>query len=194
MIGGDLDSGVIVHGGSRSRQRAACGQGGQSQGGGEDKGYISMVKADNGYFYEAVLTYRHSSSGGSSGGGDATAPTYTVTVVPGDGGSVDKTRGTITAGGTFAFTVTPEEGYEIADVKPNNGSVNGDKENGTYTTYTLSNVNANTTVAVTFQLKKFDITVISEKNTPTGGDTEGKQGVIVAIDEIGKTIVQGIVD
>ena len=29
----------------------------------EDKGYISMVKADNGYFYEAVLTYKHSSSG-----------------------------------------------------------------------------------------------------------------------------------
>ena len=154
----------------------------------EDKGYISMVKADNGYFYEAVLTYKHSSSGGSSGGGDATAPTYTVTVNPGEGGKVDKTTDTITAGGTFAFTVTPEKGYEIADVKPKNGSVNEDKENEKYT---LSNVNADTTVTVTFQLKKFDITVI---NTPTGGDTEGKQGVIVAIDEIGKTIDEGIVD
>ena len=33
----------------------------------EDEGFISMVKADNGYFYEAVLTYKHGSddSGGS---------------------------------------------------------------------------------------------------------------------------------
>ena len=38
----------------------------------EDEGFISMVKADNGYFYEAVLTYRHGGSGGGSGssGGD----------------------------------------------------------------------------------------------------------------------------
>ena len=33
----------------------------------EDEGYIGMVKAENGYFYEAVLVYKHDS--GSSGGG-----------------------------------------------------------------------------------------------------------------------------
>ena len=33
----------------------------------EDEGYISMVKAENGYFYMAVLTYKHDS--GSSDGG-----------------------------------------------------------------------------------------------------------------------------
>ena len=160
----------------------------------EDKGYISMVKADNGYFYEAVLTYRHGSSGGSSGGGDATAPAYTVTVKAGDGGTATPESGTITAGSTFEFTVTPNEneGYEIADVTTNNGSsVPGDKENGEYT---LSNVNADTTVTVTFQLKKFDITVISEENTPKDEQSEGNQGVIVAIDEIGKTIEGSVVD
>ena len=31
----------------------------------EDEGYISMVKAENGYFYEAVLTYKHSGGSGS---------------------------------------------------------------------------------------------------------------------------------
>ena len=158
----------------------------------EDKGHIAMVKADNGYFYEAVLTYRHS----SSGGGDATAPTYTVTVTvnPGEGGKVDKTTDTITAGGTFEFTVTPneDEGYEIADVTTNNGSsVTGNKDNGKYT---LNNVHADTTITVTFQLKKFDITVISEENTPEDGQIDGEQGIIVAIDESGKTIDQGIVD
>ena len=38
----------------------------------EDEGFISMVKADNGYFYMAVLTYKHGGNGGSgsgSGGG-----------------------------------------------------------------------------------------------------------------------------
>ena len=98
----------------------------------EDKGYISMVKADNGYFYEAVLTYKHGSSGGSSGGGDATAPIYAVTVEAGDGGTATPESGTITAGGTFAFTVTPnkDEGYEIADVTtntPTDGQIEGEQ-------------------------------------------------------------------
>ena len=40
----------------------------------EDEGYISMVKADNSYFYMAVLTYKHGdgSSGGDDGAGDTT--------------------------------------------------------------------------------------------------------------------------
>ena len=36
----------------------------------EEKGYISMVKADNGYFYEAVLVYRHGGNGGAGAGSD----------------------------------------------------------------------------------------------------------------------------
>ena len=35
----------------------------------EDEGFISMVKADNSYFYMAVLTYKHGGSGSGSGGG-----------------------------------------------------------------------------------------------------------------------------
>ena len=42
----------------------------------EEKGYISMVKADNGYFYEAVLVYRH---GGNGGAGDSGEPAKTIT-------------------------------------------------------------------------------------------------------------------
>ena len=38
----------------------------------EDEGFISMVKADNGYFYEAVLVYKHD-SGSGSGGGDGSS-------------------------------------------------------------------------------------------------------------------------
>ena len=42
----------------------------------EEKGYISMVKADNGYFYEAVLVYRHGGNGGASDSGE---PAKTIT-------------------------------------------------------------------------------------------------------------------
>ena len=35
----------------------------------EDEGFISMVKADNSYFYMAVLTYKHGGSGSSAGSG-----------------------------------------------------------------------------------------------------------------------------
>ena len=40
----------------------------------EDEGYIGMVKAENGYFYMAVLPYKHGggSSGGDDGAGDTT--------------------------------------------------------------------------------------------------------------------------
>ena len=36
----------------------------------EDEGYIGMVKAENGYFYEAVLTYKAGSGGSGGGAGD----------------------------------------------------------------------------------------------------------------------------
>ena len=36
----------------------------------EDEGYIGMVKADNNYFYMAVLTYKHDSGSSDGGAGD----------------------------------------------------------------------------------------------------------------------------
>ena len=42
----------------------------------KEKGYISMVKADNGYFYEAVLVYKHGGNGGASDSGE---PAKTIT-------------------------------------------------------------------------------------------------------------------
>ena len=36
----------------------------------EDEGYIGMVKAENGYFYEAVLVYKHDSGSSDGGAGD----------------------------------------------------------------------------------------------------------------------------
>lgn len=72
----------------------------------EDEGFISMVKADSGYFYEAVLTYKHSSGSDSSsdeadGSGEPEKPTgpavvwdnntKTLTLHPGASAEMDAT-------------------------------------------------------------------------------------------------------
>ena len=126
----------------------------------EDKGYISMVKADNGYFYEAVLTYKHSSSGSSSGGstdddGGTTAATYEVTINASNGGTVNTKTTTITADETFEFTVTPNKHFNAtAKVTEGNGTLT---QNGN--TFTLSGVTSDVVIQVNFEQVEFSITV-----------------------------------
>lgn len=50
----------------------------------EKEGYISLVKADNGSFYAAILTYRNGGSGGGSGSGGGTTGGGS-----GEGGDID---------------------------------------------------------------------------------------------------------
>ena len=144
----------------------------------EKEGYISLVKADNGSFYAAILTYRNGGSGASGGGsgeggdnsGGTTDPDdpnnpggggiddenteYNITInVEGDenGGSVTPTKGT-TTNQSFNFTVTTNEGYE-ATVTVNGKELTGDGE------YTLSGVTGDTTVTVTFAKKVCSVKV-----------------------------------
>ena len=144
----------------------------------EKEGYISLVKADNGSFYAAILTYRNGGSGGSGGGsgsgggttGGTTDPDdpnnpggggiddenteYNITInVEGDenGGFVTPTEGT-TTNQSFKFTVTTNEGYE-ATVTANGKELTGDDE------YTLSGVTGDTTVTVTFAKKVYSVKV-----------------------------------
>ena len=124
----------------------------------KDEGIISMVKADNDYFYEAVLTYKESSSGNGGGGSsepgqpDPQPTMYKVTVA-----DYDTTLGTVTApeevekGGSFTFTVTPKnENVEVTV------SVSGDYENceNAEETYTVSNVQSDITITVVFEEKE----------------------------------------
>ena len=87
----------------------------------KDEGIISIVKADNNYFYEAVLIYKESSSGNGGGGSsepgqpDPQPTMYKITVE-----NYDTSLGTVTApeevekGGSFTFTVTPKnENVEV---------------------------------------------------------------------------------
>ena len=142
----------------------------------EDKGYISMDKADNGYFYEAVLTYRHSSSGGSSGGAsggdnDSDAPVVpdddevTVTVTTSGGSeNVTVTGGnqTVEKGTNVSFTFTRDFYDKLTSVKVNGDEIfdttNKDRFSVSYAndmdhtyTFTLKNVQEDTTIAIGFE-------------------------------------------
>ena len=73
--------------------------------------------------------------------------TYTVTATAGENGTITPSgEVTVEEGKSQAFTITPNEGYQIADVKVDGVSV------GAVATYTLSNVKANATITVTFDV------------------------------------------
>ena len=85
-------------------------------------GYIAMIKADNGYFYAAVVTYRTGGSGGSSGSGSGNSGN-------GSGGSTGSDDGNNPGGGTDPGT-DPDEGGDEPETKytvtwgtPANGSI-----------------------------------------------------------------------
>lgn len=119
----------------------------------KDEGVISMVKADNNYFYEAVLTYKESSSGGGGssepGQPDPQPTMYKITVV-----DYDTSLGTVTApeevkeGGNFTFTVTPKNENVEVTVSVS-GTCDFDEE-----TYTVSNVQSDITITVVFEEKE----------------------------------------
>lgn len=100
----------------------------------------------------------------AKGSGPVEPEEYTVTAsVDGGNGTITPESAEVEAGGSVDFTITPNEGYEISDVTVNGTSVIGDvdKENGTYT---LSNVNEDTAVVVTFEEIREDSDQYTEEN------------------------------
>ena len=155
----------------------------------EKEGYISLVKADNGSFYAAILTYRNGGSGGGSGSGGGTT-----------GGGSGEQGGSGEGGGNPGGTTDPDNpgSGDIGDENTEytvTSNVEGDKAGGyvnspnsttinqsfsfTVTTnegyeatvtvngeeltgdgeYTLSGVTGDTTVTVTFAKKVYSVKV-----------------------------------
>lgn len=100
----------------------------------------------------------------AKGSGPVEPEGYTVTAsVDGGNGTITPESAEVEAGGSVDFTIMPNEGYEISDVTVNGTSVidDVDKENGTYT---LSNVNEDTAVVVTFEEIREDSDQYTEEN------------------------------
>ncbi len=75
--------------------------------------------------------------------------TYTITTLAGSNGSIFP-QGSVflNYGASQTFTITPNAGYKVANVKINGTSV------GAMNSYTFNNINSNSTIAVTFTTVK----------------------------------------
>jgi len=88
---------------------------------------------------------------------------YTITASAGANGMISPS-GTVTAryGSSQTFTITPNRGYQVANVLADGVSV------GAVTSYTFSNIRANHTIAASFTVSSYTLTVnISGSGTVT---------------------------
>jgi hypothetical protein len=84
---------------------------------------------------------------------------YTITVTAGANGTITPGTKTVNYGDSPTFTITPNTGYKIVDVKVDGVSNAGAVAAGSYT---FTNVTADHTIAATFEILRFTI-------TPTAG-------------------------
>jgi len=121
-----------------------------------DKGYkISDVKVD-GKSVGAVSTYTFENVT-SDHTIEATFAinTYTITASAGSGGSISPSGAvTVKSGDSATFTITPNSGYVISDVKVDGKSV------GVVTSYTFTNVTANHTIEATFEKQSTQTVIV----------------------------------
>ena len=82
----------------------------------------------------------------TSDNGGSSITRYTITASAGSGGAIDPAGNVrVSSGSDKTFTITADEGYEIADVLVDGKSV------GAVRSYTFENVKANHTISVTFE-------------------------------------------
>ena len=110
---------------------------------------VSVTVTDNSYTFTGVQAdHTISVTFQKTGGEPEPEPeTYTITAEAGAGGSIDPSGDvTVEKGASQTFTITPDDGYEIADVQ-----VDGVSVTVTDNSYTFTGVQANHTISVTFQ-------------------------------------------
>ncbi len=101
-----------------------------------------------------------SGCGGSGEPAENVVPTpkFTVTSLAGQGGKVAPGSTEVASGQSTSFTLSPDEGYEIAGVSGCNGTLNGNQ-------YTTGSVASPCTVTAEFKAKTYQIT-LSIANQP----------------------------
>jgi hypothetical protein len=82
--------------------------------------------------------------------------TFTITATAGQGGTISPSGSvSVVSGSSQIFTITPNVGYKIKDVKVDGTSV------GSVNTYTFTNVTSNHTIEVTFEIITYTINASS---------------------------------
>ena len=99
-----------------------------------------------------------------------TTETFTITATAGEGGTISPSGDVVVnSGASQVFTITPSEGYEIADVLVDSVSV------GAVESYLFENVTADHTIDASFALQPFTITATAG----AGGSIEPSGDVVV---------------
>ena len=101
---------------------------------------VDFYDGYDGYGYKVYSNYVRAVRGGQSGSFD-----YSIISTAGTGGTISPS-GTVgvNSGGSVTFTITPDSGYQIADVK-----VDGDSQ-GAISSHTFTNVTRNYTILASF--------------------------------------------
>lgn len=91
---------------------------------------------------------------------------YTITATAGENGTISPSGSVpVSYGGSQTFSITPVEGYRVADVKVDGVSV------GAVGVYTISNITADRTIEILFAINQYTITAAAGPNgtiTPPG--------------------------
>ena len=103
------------------------------------------VQIDN-----VIISMGEENQEGSGSGSGSTATSYTITVQQSDGGKINPSTTSVRKGSDKTFTITADEGYQIADVLVDGKSV------GAVSTYTFKNVMAKHTISAKFEKDIFD--------------------------------------
>jgi alpha-tubulin suppressor-like RCC1 family protein len=90
---------------------------------------------------------------------------FTITATAGSNGTISPPSGATTYGNTVTYTITPNTGYHVADVLVDGGSV------GAVTTYTFTNLSSNHTIAVSFAINTYTISLNAGPNGTITGPT-----------------------
>ncbi|MEA5010244.1 MAG: bacterial Ig-like domain-containing protein [Angelakisella sp.] len=99
-----------------------------------------------GNIVETAISYTLKSAGSGSTGGGSSTTYYTITAAASVGGNISTGKYvSVREGDSAGFTMIPDKGYIIADVKVDGKSV------GTVKNYVFTNVRANHTIEVTFK-------------------------------------------
>ncbi|MEG2053745.1 MAG: carboxypeptidase regulatory-like domain-containing protein, partial [Oscillospiraceae bacterium] len=108
----------------------------------------------------ANWTYTGGGTGGNPGGNPSPEVYYYINATTSRGGSINTPeRVKVIAGGSASFTITPDKGYQIADVLVNGNSI------GAKNSYVFTNVNSDQTIHATFKKA-------GHRNPQTGVDVE----------------------
>ena len=131
--------------------------------------HITDVKVD-GVSVGAVMTYTFNNLNASHSIGVSFAINqYTLIATVGPNGTIIPSGAVILDhGGSLTFTMTPNSGYRISDIKVDGGSI------GAVATYTFTNVTASHTIEASFAINQHTITATAGSNgtiTPSGSVT-----------------------